>query len=195
MKMRLKPLLERRGMTQKELAERTGLSNPFVSLLASGQRRASPDTLERLARELGVGIADLFDGAPGMAESGVAPWTPAPTATDEPRAAAATAMKAAARHGFIYEATEAAPSIGVLPGDLVVADLQFDLRNGDTVVATALDDHGGARTALGRWLPPWVIWGNGARPADRLGANGRVAINGVVVGLVRGRTAGQESPG
>lgn len=195
MKMRLKPLLKRRDMTQKELADRTGLSNPFVSLLATGQRRASPDTLERLARELGVGIADLFDGPPGMAESAVAPWTPTPAGTDDPRTAAATAMRAAARHGFIYEATAAAPSIGVLTGDLVIADLQFDLRDGDTVIATALDKHGGARTALARWLAPWVLWGDGASHAERLGDNGRVAINGVVVGLVRGRAAGHGPPG
>jgi len=49
---RIKALREKRGLTQAELAERTGLSVIFVRKVEAGERNASFETLERIARVL-----------------------------------------------------------------------------------------------------------------------------------------------
>jgi transcriptional regulator with XRE-family HTH domain len=55
----------RAGMTQQALAERAGLSVSFVSFLESGRKKGSLETYQRLARALGIPLADLFrSGAP-----------------------------------------------------------------------------------------------------------------------------------
>lgn len=54
-------------MTQKELADACGLSQPYIVDLERGARGAKPETLERIAAALGVTVADLtaeyHDGA------------------------------------------------------------------------------------------------------------------------------------
>jgi transcriptional regulator with XRE-family HTH domain len=49
---RIRSLREKRGLTQAGLAERTGLSVIFVRKLETGERNASFETLERIARVL-----------------------------------------------------------------------------------------------------------------------------------------------
>ena len=50
----------RAGLTQAEIADRAGLSIPFVSFLESARKKGSVDTYDRLARAVGVPVADLF---------------------------------------------------------------------------------------------------------------------------------------
>lgn len=50
----IKLLLEKRGMTQKELAEKTELSQTSISLLMTGQTQPRKDTLEAIARVLDI---------------------------------------------------------------------------------------------------------------------------------------------
>ncbi len=50
----------RAGLTQVEIAERAGLSTPFISFLESGSKKGSVDTYDRLARAIGIPVADLF---------------------------------------------------------------------------------------------------------------------------------------
>lgn len=57
------------GMTQRALAEKAGLSTPFVSFLEIGRKKGSLESYDRLAIALGVPITALFD-----AVSGKAPW-------------------------------------------------------------------------------------------------------------------------
>jgi transcriptional regulator with XRE-family HTH domain len=58
---RLKQLREARGLTQRELARRAGLNPLTVARLEDGKGDLTPPTAERLARVLGVKIADLVD--------------------------------------------------------------------------------------------------------------------------------------
>jgi predicted XRE-type DNA-binding protein len=53
--------LTRRGMTQAQLAARTGLSQAFVSKLAAGKTGASAANLKAVAAELGVDVDALID--------------------------------------------------------------------------------------------------------------------------------------
>jgi transcriptional regulator with XRE-family HTH domain len=53
---------KRLKMTQEKLAEKSGLSVVFLSLLENGHRTISVDSLLRIAKALGVRGRDLMDG-------------------------------------------------------------------------------------------------------------------------------------
>jgi transcriptional regulator with XRE-family HTH domain len=48
------------GLTQKQLAERAGISVDFLSLIERGKNSPSFDNLDDLADALGVSVAELF---------------------------------------------------------------------------------------------------------------------------------------
>ena len=50
----------RQGLTQRELAERAGLTQATLSKLESGRQLARPTTLRKLARALKIRIPDLL---------------------------------------------------------------------------------------------------------------------------------------
>ncbi len=56
----IKHLRNARGWTQAALATRVGCARNTIARVETGNRRPSLDLLERLARVLKVGIADLF---------------------------------------------------------------------------------------------------------------------------------------
>ncbi len=56
----VKRLRNQRGWTQEELARRVGVAPNTIARIETGNRRPSLTLLERLARDLRVGIADLF---------------------------------------------------------------------------------------------------------------------------------------
>ena len=61
LKVRLSEILKERQMTQKKLAEQTGLSENAISKLAGGSpRQIRLDTLARVTELLDVGIEELF---------------------------------------------------------------------------------------------------------------------------------------
>jgi transcriptional regulator with XRE-family HTH domain len=60
---RLGDLRSGRGWTLEELAERTGLSKPFLSRLEGGERQASIAVVLTLARTYGVSLAEMFEPA------------------------------------------------------------------------------------------------------------------------------------
>jgi DNA-binding Xre family transcriptional regulator len=53
---------ELRGLTGKELAERTGISAAFLSEIETGKKDGGIATLKRVAQELGVMLDDLVEG-------------------------------------------------------------------------------------------------------------------------------------
>ena len=58
--MRIKELLKEKGVTQKELAKRMGISDGAVSQILGGQYSPKLDTLQRIAQALEVDVAELF---------------------------------------------------------------------------------------------------------------------------------------
>jgi len=58
---RLGELRSQRGWTLEELAERSGLSKPFLSRLEAGSRQPSIAVVLTLAKVYGVSLAQLFD--------------------------------------------------------------------------------------------------------------------------------------
>lgn len=57
---RLKELRMKKGLTQEELAEKTGLSVTFVGLVERGINTPSLETCNKIARALGVTLDELF---------------------------------------------------------------------------------------------------------------------------------------
>ena len=59
-KLRIKDLCKERGIKLNSLAVQVGISQPSISLIANEKLKPSPDTLERIASSIGVGIGELF---------------------------------------------------------------------------------------------------------------------------------------
>jgi transcriptional regulator with XRE-family HTH domain len=55
----------RRGLTQRELAERAGVNQIYISKLELGRRKAGPDVVRRLSAALSevAVLVDLVSGA------------------------------------------------------------------------------------------------------------------------------------
>ena len=56
----LKENRKRLGITQSELAERAGISTNFIAMIELRHKFPSPETLDRLAKALGIEINELF---------------------------------------------------------------------------------------------------------------------------------------
>lgn len=63
--LRIRTIRKRRGLTQEALAEKIDRTADAVSQLERGKSLPSFETLERLARALGVPIRDFFDAGKG----------------------------------------------------------------------------------------------------------------------------------
>ncbi len=61
---RIKALRQERGLQQRQLAERSGLTPSMVSQIESGRLTPSLHTVAKLAGALGVPIASLFETTP-----------------------------------------------------------------------------------------------------------------------------------
>jgi len=57
----LKLWREHRGLTQQELADRTGISKPYLSQLETGKRTGTIETLAAIARALDIPLDVLTD--------------------------------------------------------------------------------------------------------------------------------------
>ena len=62
---RIRALRLLKGLTSEEVSKRMGISRPFTSQLEHGRRRMSVDYLEKIARILGVTVAELYSGEEG----------------------------------------------------------------------------------------------------------------------------------
>ncbi|KAB2907061.1 MAG: helix-turn-helix transcriptional regulator [Dechloromonas sp.] len=63
------------GLSQDQLAERSGLHRNYIGFLERGERNASLTTLIAIARSLGVSLGELLHGIPldfgGSCEGGM----------------------------------------------------------------------------------------------------------------------------
>ena len=57
---RLRKIRRNQDLTQAQLAETIGVTMEFVSLLERGQTSPSFETLDKLAKALGVPVSELF---------------------------------------------------------------------------------------------------------------------------------------
>lgn len=66
--VQLKTLRNRRGLSQRQLALRAGVSNATVSLIEHGRTDPSLGLLKRILEALGVSFAEFFAARPGVPE-------------------------------------------------------------------------------------------------------------------------------
>jgi transcriptional regulator with XRE-family HTH domain len=59
---RLRELRRERGLSQEELAFRSGLHRTYLSSVERGERNVAVVNIERLARALEIDMCDLFPG-------------------------------------------------------------------------------------------------------------------------------------
>ena len=60
---RLKHIRQQKGLTQRELADRVGITQPYIVMLETGKRtNPSLQLLQRLARALRVPLSKLLEG-------------------------------------------------------------------------------------------------------------------------------------
>ncbi len=59
--LRLKTLRKEKGLSQEELAERSGLNRPYISGIEKGKRNVSIETVEKLSQALYVPVRDFFE--------------------------------------------------------------------------------------------------------------------------------------
>lgn len=57
---RLKNLRKEKGLSQEELALKSGLNRPYISGIEQGKRNVSLEVMEKLAEALGVEIGEFF---------------------------------------------------------------------------------------------------------------------------------------
>lgn len=55
----IKKIRLEKGVSQKELAEKAGVSQPFIHDLENENRNAKPETMERIAAALDCSVDDL----------------------------------------------------------------------------------------------------------------------------------------
>jgi transcriptional regulator with XRE-family HTH domain len=58
--IRLKTLRKEKGLSQEELAEKSGLNRPYISGIEQGKRNVSLEVIEKLAEALGIEIRGFF---------------------------------------------------------------------------------------------------------------------------------------
>lgn len=58
---KIKELMKEKGLSEYELATEVGISQPMVSHITRGLREPSVTVLGRIARVLGVKVAELLD--------------------------------------------------------------------------------------------------------------------------------------
>lgn len=59
---RIRTLRQAKGFSQEGLAEKSGLHRTYIGGVERGLRNPSLKSLARLAKALGVGVGQLFDG-------------------------------------------------------------------------------------------------------------------------------------
>jgi transcriptional regulator with XRE-family HTH domain len=59
--IRLKTLRKEKGLSQEELALKSGLNRPYISAIEKGKRNVSLEVMEKLAGAMGVEIGELID--------------------------------------------------------------------------------------------------------------------------------------
>mgnify|MGYP003471838059 FL=1 len=58
---RVKELRAKRGWSQDELAAQSGLHRSYVGIIERCEKSATLDTVERIAKALGVDVGELFE--------------------------------------------------------------------------------------------------------------------------------------
>lgn len=62
--VRIREFREEQGLSMRKLAERSGLSQSFISSIEAGKKQPTLDSLLKLSSGLGISLIDLLGGDP-----------------------------------------------------------------------------------------------------------------------------------
>jgi transcriptional regulator with XRE-family HTH domain len=85
--MDIKTLVNQSGKSRSEICAETGMSQGFLSLIESGQRKPRGEYLSKLAQSLGVSPADIRPDLAAMLDDAVPPVQEGKQETANPEAA------------------------------------------------------------------------------------------------------------
>lgn len=151
---KLSQVMRAQGMSQTALADAIGVNKSYISEIASGKKRPSYDVLLRLLEELRVDPNTLLGtDTPNAQQTQLQGLHEPETAVFEwPAKARLTLSQLApsAKTPAAYQVNRHMPSLGYLPGDIVIIDLGSRSQNGDVVLANQVDRLGNTRPLLRR---------------------------------------------
>jgi transcriptional regulator with XRE-family HTH domain len=178
MRLDIKSAMKRRKMNQTELAEAVGIQRSYMSELINGKKQPSMALFTRLVDVLKVSPDDfLRQDAPKTPEERGQQMLTSLLAFEEsetvPFDRTGAADKGGSRHAAMMRACRALapetrsldfhlvarnmPSLGLLKGDAVVLDMNPLYRDGDLVIANAVDANGTGMTLIREYQAPFLV--------------------------------------
>lgn len=163
--MKLKTLMEKHGVSQTALARILGRDKAVVTNLYQGRRQLKADEAMRIARHLGVPVAEVLgaEAAAGLAEPSLIPFHHEPAKAracphvvrrdgkyyyEEPSQVSGKAYALEVRDDSLNLA-------GFLPGDIVFSELDRRVKKGDVAVTQHYEKQD-AQTLLRIYEPPYL---------------------------------------
>lgn len=165
---RLKELLETHGITQAELARLLKRDRAVITNLMYGRRNLKANEAVTIANYLNVPVSDLLGlgNAEALAEPSVIPFQHAPSAASRKsrhiiKKKGAYFLETEHASGpkmFALEVRDESLNLaGFLPGDIVIADMDRPLVEGDVAVIQHYHEEDNAETILRRYSPPLLL--------------------------------------
>lgn len=168
--MHLKQLLARHGISQTELANILGRDKSVVTNLFQGKRQLKADEAALIAGRLGVTVAQVMGlsekNAAGFSETSILiPFQHEPVASKTLPGVVKKGGKfylEAENAGFTDKAyalemrDDSMNLAGVLPGDILISELDRPCKHGQLVVAQHYQKRGAA-TIVRKYEPPFLI--------------------------------------
>lgn len=147
---RIKEMLNASGQTQRALCDAADVSEGYLSLLFSGKRQPSYDTMHRISAFFGSTPAETFrlDETLGLSEGQAAPWHPPSKADHIGRAA--FALQSGLRNPKRYRATRDFPALSIRQNDILVCDAVPNITEGLAIVTVVDPNTGESSTQIRR---------------------------------------------
>jgi transcriptional regulator with XRE-family HTH domain len=129
----IRSIRKAKNMTLKDLAEKSGLDQPNLSKLETGQVGFSAESIKRVARALDVHVSQFFISG----SLGPVFWVPF---IDEPKRPLLASSFQVSDKAFALESKDDALVPLIHPGDIVICDPKIPWSEGRPVVARRGDD-------------------------------------------------------
>lgn len=192
------------GLSEAALSMQAGsrdlIRNWRRALEAGKEISARHDSFEAVARELGVPLSWLLDGAPDMNGTTSPPpeqpglqedarafsLTAHPVPDGDPKAALRSLWGAAAVTPESFRLSVTMPGFALTAGDVLIVDLARLPAPGDLAIVTIADDNSGtSTTTVFKYLPPWLCSGIPGAKDLRIDGAG-ITVRHPIIGMLRG---------
>lgn len=200
MRVNLAPILRRRNVKQSELADSIGVSRGYISELVSGKKEPSTEMLRKIASELDVSPAELFDSQFSQSNStgelinetgGLSESSDAFFVSKEKVAQSKEAALGALSENdqtTVLKCTKTLLGFGILEGDKIVVDMRLKRSLGKLAVVTKADLQTGEGQIFIKRIEAAAV--HGPDPLHQgeswQSRHHNYAVLGTVVGVIRG---------